>query len=390
MGVDSISCLSIAAMVLGLLLPASGSAQTLDQALAQAYRDNEALNSERASLRVTDEEVPQAPSGYRPRIDATADLGGRYLDEKGADGQRQVSTATPRGVGLTATQSLFNGFQTPNRLRVAESQVLAGREALRVMEQTVLLDGVTAYMEVLRDAAILELQRRNLDLLREGVRLTRDRQAIGDLTRTDLAQVQSRLAAAQTELLTTEATYNNSRATFERVIGSEAGRLTPGRPVDRFAPSTLDAAIKLALTQHPAVIAATYGVDVALLQTKIAEGALYPMVTLEGSVKRQWDVTPAQFLAYPATSTDVSIASRVAVPLYQGGSEYSKIRQSKRGGRPEAAIARGRAQACTSHGDSGVGLGQYCEGADRIGAVPSAGGRGRLRRRMARVRRRSA
>ncbi|MGX9948569.1 TolC family protein (plasmid) [Bradyrhizobium denitrificans] len=143
----------------------TGTAQTLNSALAQAYRNNETLNSERANLRATDEEVPQALSGYRPRIEATADAGPRYLNEKGADGAQQSSTTAPRSVGVTASQSIFNGFQTANRVRAAENQVLAGREALRVMEQTVLVDAATAYMDVLRDAAILELQKRNLDLL---------------------------------------------------------------------------------------------------------------------------------------------------------------------------------------------------------------------------------
>src|ERR1700751_3655180 len=114
---------AVAALMLAIWLPAEGAAQTLERALAQAYRGNETLNAERASLRATDEEVPQALSGYRPRVDATADAGRRYLDEKGADGTRQTSTATPRGVGLTATQTLFNGFQTANRVRMAESQV---------------------------------------------------------------------------------------------------------------------------------------------------------------------------------------------------------------------------------------------------------------------------
>jgi len=235
MGIGGVSCRSIlATMMLAVLLPLPAPAQTLEQALAQAYRNNETLNAERASLRGTDEEVSQALSGYRPRVEATADVGRRYLDEKGADGQRQKSTTTPRGVGLTATQSIFNGFQTSNRVRMAESQVRAGRDALRLMEQTVLLDAVTAYMDALRDAVIVELQRRNLELLREQLDLTRDRLRTGEVTSTDVAQVQSRLAAARSELLAAQAAYNTSRATFERVIGSEPGKLTPGRPADRF------------------------------------------------------------------------------------------------------------------------------------------------------------
>src|SRR6201987_2699734 len=212
---------AVAALMLAIWLPAEGAAQTLERALAQAYRNNETLNAERASLRGIDEEVPQALSGYRPRVDATADVGSRYLDEKGADGPRQTSTATPRGVGLTATQTLFNGFQTANRVRMAESQVSAGREALRLMEQTVLLDSVTACMDVLRSAAVLELQRRNLDVLRQQLDLTRNREVTGNATFTDVAEVQSRLAAAKSEVLGAQAAYDSSRATFERDIGTE-------------------------------------------------------------------------------------------------------------------------------------------------------------------------
>jgi outer membrane protein len=137
---------------------------------------------------------------------------------------------------------------------MAESQVSAGREALRLMEQTVLLDSVTTYMDVLRSAAVLELQRRNLDVLRQQLDLTRNRQLTGNVTFTDVAEVQSRLAAAKSEVLAAQAAYDSSRATFERVIGTEPRNLTPGRPADRFAPSTLDAAVSLALDQNPAVI----------------------------------------------------------------------------------------------------------------------------------------
>lgn len=319
----------IATAIFATLLPAGAWAQTLKQALTQAYRNNETLNAERASLRSVDEDVPQALSGYRPRVDATADVGARYLDETGADGTHQTTTTAPRGVGLTASQTLFNGFQTSNRVRMAESKVSAGRETLRLMEQTVLLDSVTAYMDVLRSTAVLELERRNLDVLREQLDLTRNRQTAGNETFTDVAQVQSRLAAAKSEVLAAQAVHDSSRATYERIIGTAPHNLTPGRLADRFAPSTLDAAVSLALTQNPAVTAAMYGADIALLQTKISEGALYPTVTLEGSIKRRWDVAPTEFLPFPGTSTDASIISRVVVPLYQGGGEYAKIRQSK-------------------------------------------------------------
>src|SRR2546428_339791 len=141
-----------------------------------------------------------------------------------------------RAAGVTGTQTLFNGFQTANRTRAAESQVFAARETLRVIEQTVLLDGATAYMNVLRDAAILEVQRSNVRVLGETLRQTRDRFNVGEVTRTDVAQSQAQLAAGQSQLLGAESNLTTSRATYRRVIGSEPGNLAPGMPVDRPAP----------------------------------------------------------------------------------------------------------------------------------------------------------
>src|SRR5262249_60781136 len=139
----------------------------------------------------------------------------------------------------TATQTLFNGFQTANRTRQAESQVSAGRATLAVTEQTVLLNAATAYMNLLRDAAIYDLQQRNVEVLQEQLRQTRDRFNVGDVTRTDVAQSESRLAAGRSQVLSAEATYKASVATYRQVIGVEPGKLAPGSPVDRFSPATL-------------------------------------------------------------------------------------------------------------------------------------------------------
>src|SRR6185437_11657065 len=123
--------------------------------------------------------------------------------------------------------------------RQAEAQVLAARATLRLTEQTVLLNAVTAYMNLLRDTAILDLQRRNVEVLQEQLRQVRDRFNVGEVTRTDVAQSESRLAAGRSQVLTAESNYKSSGATYRQVIGTAPGKLTPGTPVDRFSPHSL-------------------------------------------------------------------------------------------------------------------------------------------------------
>jgi outer membrane protein len=293
-------------------------------ALAQAYQVNPQLNSQRAIVRQTDEGVPQALAGYRPRFNATAQAGNEFTWTEVEGGGKTRSYTQPRSITVTGQQTLFNGFQTGNRTRAAESQVFAARETLRVIEQTVLLDAATAYMNVLRDAAILEVQRSNVRVLGETLRQTRDRFNVGEVTRTDVAQSQAQLAAGQSQMLAAESNLTTSNATYRRVIGSEPSRLAPGMPVDRLSPRTLAGAIDAGVAANPAVTAAMYGVDVAQLQVKVSEGALYPTVTLQGQVTRAHEPQPAIKEQFNA-----SILAIATIPLYQGGGEYSIIRQSK-------------------------------------------------------------
>lgn len=297
---------------------------TLNGALAAAYRNNPQLNAERARVRATDELVPQALSGYRPQVSATADVGITHSDSSTNVG-RSTDMTTAHGFGVTATQTLFNGFRTANSTREAESQVLAAREALRVLEQQILLDAVTAYMNVLRDIAILDLRRRNVQVLEEQLRQTRDRLNIGQVTRTDVAQAESRLAAARSAALQAEADITTSRATYRRVVGFEPGRLSPGMPVDRHSPRVLSAAVDRGVAENPLVTAAMYGVDIALLSVKINEGALYPTLAAQANIFQRYtrdSLTKQQ-------SFSASGVVQLSIPIYQGGSEYALIRQSK-------------------------------------------------------------
>jgi outer membrane protein len=300
-----------------------GHATTLESALALAYQNNPQLNKERATVRAIDENVPQALSGYRPQISVTADAGLEYSKGKTTQGTLE-GTTPPRGVGAGVTQTLYNGFQTANRTRAAESGVSGAREGLRIIEQQVLADGVTAYMNVLRDTAILELQRSNVEVLQEQLRQTRDRFNVGEVTKTDVAQAESRLAAARSQFLAAQATLTTSRAFYRQVIGVDPDKLTPGMPVDRLSPNTLAGAIAQGQIENPQVTASMYGIDVALLQVKINEGALYPVVTLEGNVQQRYDLSVTISEQFSAT-----VLGRITVPVYRGGAEYSLIRQSK-------------------------------------------------------------
>jgi outer membrane protein len=330
---------AIASLALGCAAVAAGcggaAADTLEWALVQAYQNNPSLNSQRASLRATDENVPQALSGYRPKLSVTASGGYAYSNTLSNSVNQQVfpNTVTyssiardlgQRSFGATATETLFNGFQTANKTRQAESQVMGARETLRVTEQQVLLDAATSYMNLLRDQAILDLNRRNVEVLTEQLKQTRDRFNVGEVTRTDVAQAESRLAAGRSALLGAQSNYVTSQANYRRVIGVDPGRLDPGTPVDRLSPPTLPGAIIAGETDSPSVLAAMYGVDIAELAVKISEGALYPNLSLTAGVTKSY--LPVYNIN---KQTVASVVGTVTIPIYQGGAEYSAIRQSK-------------------------------------------------------------
>jgi outer membrane protein len=319
-----------------LLLASTGAtpvlADTIDAALVRAYQNNPQLNAQRAQVRFTDENVPQALSGYRPRVAITASAGTQYTDTlttSGGGPNNLLKTGihgvnAPRSVGATVSQTVFNGFQTANRTRAAEGQVSGAREGLRVLEQSVLLSAATIYMDYLRDAAIVEVQKSNVRVLEQTLKQTNDRFNVGEVTRTDVAQSEAQLAAGRTQLLTAESNLVTTKANFRRIIGNEPEALAPGSPVDRFLPGSLPGAVDLGLTENPSVTAAMYGIDVSYLQVKVSEGALLPTVTLQGSVQQSYEQTLTFYRQFGA-----SAIAQLSVPVYQGGAEYSLIRQSK-------------------------------------------------------------
>jgi len=331
-GVKAVTGAAASVLLLVCMGPMPVLADTIEAALVRAYQNNPQLNAQRAQVRSTDENVPQALSGYRPKVAVTASAGYQYTDVNTTAGgtptqlvRTEVHGANaPRSVGATISQTLFNGQQTANRTRAAESQVSAAREGLRVLEQTVLLSAATIYMDYLRDSAIVEVQKSNVRVLEQTLKQTKDRFNVGEVTRTDVAQSEAQLAAGNTQLLTAEANLTTTRANFRRIIGDEPRALAPGSPVDRFLPPSLTGAVELSLTQNPNVTAAMFGIDISYLQVKVNEGALFPTVTLQTSVQQSYEQTMTIFRSFGA-----STVAQLSVPVYQGGAEYSLIRQSK-------------------------------------------------------------
>jgi outer membrane protein len=233
-------------------------------------------------------------------------------------------TYLPASASLSVTQTLFNGFQTDNQTRRAESTVYSQREILRFTELTVLYNAVQSYMNVLSNTATLELNRNNVEVLEEQLRQTRDRFNVGEVTRTDVAQAEARLAGARSQVSAAESALRTSIGIYRQNIGVEPRQLAPGRPLDRFVPASLDAAIAIGLRDHPQIVSAIHAVDAAEAQVKVLEGQLAPSVSLQGSLTQSYDQSgPNQsfFIGF--------VGGRVNIPIYEGGQVYASIRQAK-------------------------------------------------------------
>jgi outer membrane protein len=286
-------------------------AESLAEALAKAYQNNPALNAERARQRATDENVPQALAGYRPQIAATLSAGLQAVRDLLPNNTVQTANLKPWQIGLTVTQTLFNGFKTANSVRVAELQVQSGREALT---------------NVLANQSLVEAQRANVAFLRETQAITQKRLNAGDVTPTDTAQAEARLNRGLADLNAAEINLAISQATYAQVVGSAPGQLRPAETTDRLLPRSREDAIALAYREHPAVMAAAYDVDVASTTIRVAESSLMPNITVQGSVSRSRDSDPT----LGTFGTDqASIIGQLNQPIYDGGMAASQTRQAK-------------------------------------------------------------
>lgn len=308
------------------LAASTARSEGLPEALAKAYQTNPQLNAERARQRATDENVPQALAGYRPQIVASLSAGLQAVRDLLPDNTFQSGNLKPWTIGVTVTQTLFNGFKTANSVRVAELQVQSGREALRNVGQGVLLDAVTAYTNVLANLSLVEAQRANVAFLQETQGIVQKRLNAGDVTPTDTAQAEARLSRGRADLNAAEVSLAISQATYTQVIGNPPSQLRPAETVDRYLPRNRDEATELAFRQHPAVMAASFDVDVASTTIRVAESSLLPTITLQGSASRSRDADPT----LSTFGTDqASILGQMTAPIYDGGTAASQTRQAK-------------------------------------------------------------
>ncbi len=301
-------------------------AEALPEALAKAYQSNPQLNAERARQRATDESVPQALAGYRPQIVASLSGGLQAVRNLLPDNTVQSATLKPWTIGVTVTQTLFNGFKTANSVRVAELQVQSGREALRNVGQGVLLDAVTAYSNVLANQSLVEAQRSNVAFLRETLGVTQKRLNAGDVTPTDTAQAEARLSRGLADLNAAEVNLAISQATYTQVIGNPPAQLRPAETIDRYLPHSREEATDLAFKGHPAVLAAGFDVDVASTTIHVAESSLLPTITVQGNASHSSQADPS----LTTLRTDqASILGQMTAPIYDGGTAASQTRQAK-------------------------------------------------------------
>jgi outer membrane protein len=317
----SASMLAVGAL-LGPFGAADANAESLRQALAATYKANPRLDAERARLRASDEEVPRALSGYRPNITGTADTGFSRTDTKPAAASN--GETHPHGYGLNFTQPVFRGFRTLNTVRQAEATVRAARENLRTIEQSVLLEAVTAYMDVVRDQSLIRLRENNVTVLSRELKATQDRFAVGEVTRTDVAQAEAQRATAVAALDLAKANLKISSGNYLRTVGSAPTAVVPPKVPDKLLPKSQSEVNSITNQESPLVIQAQYQEQAARHAVDTIWGELLPTVQLEGSYQRRYE---------PSRTTDESqtttLLGRLNVPIYAQGEVHARLRQSK-------------------------------------------------------------
>lgn len=317
------STLFVTVLVLLSQSVGQSNAETIQSAMARAYQGNPDLNSQRAATRVADEGVPLARSGYLPSIFGNADYG-RSHREYTLGSFRSHTDLNPHGFGVTISQTLFDGLKTRNNIYAAKAAVKASRQTLRNIEQNILFDAASAYMNVIRDASITSFRTQNLAFLREEVRAAQERFNVGESTRTDVAQAKARRASAVAQLAAARAQLKGAIGIYRQVIGVDPKNQKNAHNVDAYLPRSLNASLAIARQEHPAILATQHLVDQASFNVKSAEGDLFPKLTLEGASSRRFDSS-----SHGDETRSSSITAKLVVPIYQGGRVSAQIRQNK-------------------------------------------------------------
>lgn len=302
--------------------------QTFEEALINAYLTNPGLQAARAELRATDETVNQALSNWRPNVEVNADGGLARVDSLSSSNSesslsRSRGLRRPRSVGLGVSQNIYRGGRTAAETEQREYEVLAQRGILADVEQDVLLDAATAFMDVFRDQAVVRLTRNNERVLDRQLEATRDRFSVGEVTRTDVSQAEARLARAKSDRIQAEGDLENSRTRFERVVGMPAGELK--RPDKEFElPATMEEAIATSSKENPNVVAAQYLEQAAIKNVRKVQGELLPTVTLDGELEKSADDS-----GRGSERESAAIIANLRIPLYQRGAVSSRVRQAE-------------------------------------------------------------
>lgn len=320
-----------AAFAAGLLLaPLCGAAeaQTLTEALVSAYETNPTLLAARAELRSVNEGVPQALAGWRPTVILEGSIGGQERRSEnggvGADGgDPGWDGSVPKSVQLSVEQPIYRGGRTKAQVESAVALVDAQRALLQDTEQQVMLAVVQAYIDVWRDQAVLELRRANEERLRRQRSAALDRFNVGEITRTDVSQAESRLAGATADRIAAEGQLETSKAIFRQVTGLEPKDVSQAPPLVGLPP-TLQQAIDQALANEPTVMASRYLENSALADVRERLGRLLPEVSIVGILSYTEDQT-----FQDSSTAAAQILAQVSVPIYQAGTPNSQVRQAK-------------------------------------------------------------
>ncbi|MGT2465843.1 TolC family outer membrane protein [Mesorhizobium atlanticum] len=303
----------------------AASAETITGALAKAYQYNSQLNAARAGVRVTDEGVAIAKSGWRPTVNGSANID--YTNTHGFGTSRRLTTGS---FGIVINQTLFDGFQTKNNVAAAEAQVKASVESLRNTEENILFNAASAYMDVIRDRQVAALTQQNLQFLTEQARAARSRFEVGEGTRTDVAQADASRATAVAQLSAARATALASAATYHQIVGDEPGNLKGASPLGKLLPGNLDSALAVASAEHPAILSTQHLVDAAAFSVKSSEGALLPQLSASAGISDNYSHQVPGSLSNPnGLSTSANIGATLTIPIYSGGRTEALVRQHK-------------------------------------------------------------
>jgi outer membrane protein len=313
----------VIALGLGLMGGAPARAQTIEEALIAAYLTNPDLQAQRAALRATDELVPQALSDWRPTVAVDSSLAHTDIDSQNVAGERGSGSIDTKEASLTLNQPIYSGGETVANTERAENLVRSERARLIAFEQNVLLDAATVYTNLLAAEAVLDFAIQNENRLRRQLQATQDRFEVGEVTRTDVAQAEASLSGGTANRVRAEGDLAAARADYRRVINQEPGRLVVPEPL-RALPDGEVEAQQLADVNNPNITIAQFDLAAARADVDVAISALLPRVSVRGELTYADEPTLTQ-----DWQRDASIGANLTVPLYQGGGEYARVRQTK-------------------------------------------------------------